>query len=244
MSSLVFINQLSGHHSDKLAPWFSGEHEQNLICNIESDMTIPSNLSSFQSIVLCGGDDTIRKVVQLLLQSHSPKDIPNIFIFPSGTVNDLCRVLDIPLNHRKALSLFHSGQHIVNVDYGIGTNLSEDEPSKQVLFFSRCSTGFLVNLQRRVFATSLPSSSFSYYKSVLPAFVSVEPVDYIIKADDAILHRRSIGIIVTNSNFMGGLKWASSDQINCGDGYLDLLIYTAESLFEKVKLLRGIFWGF
>ena len=54
------------------------------------------------TVIVVGGDGTIREVVNGLMQQ---KYIPKLGIIPAGTVNDLARALNIPLDPFKAIAV-------------------------------------------------------------------------------------------------------------------------------------------
>ncbi|KAL0212216.1 hypothetical protein RCL1_005842 [Eukaryota sp. TZLM3-RCL] len=240
-TTLVFLNPESGNYSDALVKLF--EQKDNSPCSFDiiklfdPSSSWPTSLDQYSSVIIAGGDDTIRQTTQSLLPMLS-SDLP-LYFFPAGTVNDLCRALNIPLNLNNAFDLFKRLPAIKKIDYGMA--YSEQTPDG-LLFFSRVATGFLSILQERVIRYGPPSSSFSYYKQVLPAFVSVSPENYVLKIDDKIIERRSIGIFICNAKFMGGLNW--SNEIDISDSHFDVLIYTAESMWEKMRLLKGFATGF
>lgn len=54
------------------------------------------------TVIVVGGDGTIREVVNGLIQQ---KCIPKLGIIPAGTVNDLARALNIPLDPFQAIAV-------------------------------------------------------------------------------------------------------------------------------------------
>ncbi|KAL0223582.1 hypothetical protein P9112_002972 [Eukaryota sp. TZLM1-RC] len=238
---LLLYNRTSGGFSESVFNKYFFADSRFHCCDVLEHDCPPSDLSTYSSIIIAGGDDTIRKVIQTILPklvSMSPT-IP-ISLFPSGTVCDLHRSLSIPLSPTGFFS-FQEKADLRDIDYVLARSLSEDI-EKDVLFLSKLSTGFLVELHHRVFRNKLPSSQFSYYFQILPALLATSSENYVLKVDDVILERSAIGIFVLNAPSTGGLNW--SPEINPSDGYLDLFIYQGAGLLQKLSKLRGFFGGF
>ncbi len=58
------------------------------------------------TVIVVGGDGTIREVVNGLMQQER---VPKLGVIPAGTVNDLARALNIPLDPFKAIAVLKKG---------------------------------------------------------------------------------------------------------------------------------------
>ncbi|MGX7172563.1 diacylglycerol/lipid kinase family protein [Enterococcus ratti] len=123
---LVFYNQSSGQDKGKkLANWFKEyikEKRPKLTVHLTETgpsvkhKTLVKKAEDFQAdtLIIIGGDGTIHHIVQAF---QKKLDRYQVGLLPGGTVNNLARVLEIPLEKEDAAKIILEG-HVRKIDYG------------------------------------------------------------------------------------------------------------------------------
>lgn len=123
---LVFYNKSSGNdEGEKLAKWFqSYAQEQRPELSVYLTETGPSikdetlvkkaNEHEVDTLVIIGGDGTIHHIVQAFQEEL---DQYHIGLLPGGTVNNLAKVLEIPMEKEEAAANILA-EHVRKIDYG------------------------------------------------------------------------------------------------------------------------------
>lgn len=106
---IVIINPSSGkvrfkEYLPELTNMLNQKYEDSKIVYTEKkgDASDFGRTTDADTVVVVGGDGTIREVVNGLMQN---KHLPNLGIIPAGTVNDLARALSIPLDPFEAITV-------------------------------------------------------------------------------------------------------------------------------------------
>lgn len=123
---LVFYNQSSGQdEGEKLASWFKEyalKKRPELIINLtetgpsikHETLVKKAEETHADTLIVIGGDGTIHHIVQAF---QDKLEHYQVGLLPGGTVNNLARVLGIPLEKEKAADIILEGQ-IRQIDYG------------------------------------------------------------------------------------------------------------------------------
>lgn len=173
-------------------------------------------------VIAVGGDGTIHSVARGLIGSESV-----LGILPAGTMNNLARSLNIPINLEDACALFVNGearaidvgkinQHLFLEVAGVGLDATLFPFAEDVKCRHPLSTlTSILNGLRALIAFKTPKMSL--------AFDGQKPRTY-----------RAIEVTVCNAPYYGLHLHVASD-IYMNDGWLDVIIYTT---LNKIKYIQ------
>ncbi|WLD93873.1 diacylglycerol kinase family protein [Alkalihalobacillus sp. AL-G] len=195
---------------------------------------------NLKAIVAVGGDGTVNEVINGLIGSDKP-----LGILPSGSGNDLCRALNIPLNWKGALQRVLEC-NIRTIDLGEVT-CRNDKPR----FFTTV-TG--IGFDGQVAQTT----NESFYKGILNKFqmgkavyilsvfkvlMNFKPSNIELSIDDNRKYVSNVWLVaVANSSFYGG-GMKISPQAKIDDGWLDVCIVQNLSKWGLIKLFPYVYQG-
>ncbi|HAQ9911360.1 TPA: acylglycerol kinase family protein, partial [Enterococcus faecium] len=123
---LVFYNKSSGKdEGEKLARWFQDyvkEKQPELYVELaetgpsidDAELVKKAEAIEADTLVIIGGDGTIHHIVQAFQKTLSQY---HVGLLPGGTVNNLARVLEIPLKKEEAADVILEG-NVRKIDYG------------------------------------------------------------------------------------------------------------------------------
>ncbi|WP_010170424.1 diacylglycerol/lipid kinase family protein [Bacillus coahuilensis] len=180
-------------------------------------------IDSYDLLIAVGGDGTVHESINGIMSLPSEKR-PPFGIIPSGTANDLCRGLGLPLTVNEAVDVIVNGhpkpydvvrandRHFINfLGVGLITETSQN-----------------VNKQLKETLGKL-----SYYVSAFKTVTETAAFSYQLRADDEMYEGEAVFILVANGKFVGG-QALPFDQLSLQDGWVDIFL-VKEGGFQLVK---------
>ncbi|GEN51454.1 diacylglycerol/lipid kinase family protein [Alkalibacterium pelagium] len=182
------------------------------------------------AIYALGGDGTVNECVNGI----APEDYrPPFGFIPLGTVNDLGRVLDIPMNPKKAVEKL-------------------TERTKRVIDVGKINDQYFVDI---VAIGSIPDA---VHEVPIEKKTKLGPLAYVIEGVKAInekevypfqfevdgeqLEEESFLVLVAVTNSVAGIT-TMIPEADVDDGYLHLAVVKGDTIAEKVNLVPKIFAG-
>lgn len=183
-------------------------------------------------IVACGGDGTVKEVINGLAEH----DIP-LAILHGGTGNAVAYNLGIPADIAEATALIFEDHTLKSVDLGKAT--CENDPDNVGYFILRMSVG----LQPKILesATRELKSQFgnlAYIIAGLRELSNPESLSFEILIDGEQVTGEGLMCIVANSATIGGNNsFDFAPNVDVGDGLLDVFVFDTkfESLVSMVN---------
>lgn len=171
----------------------------------------------FTDIVIVGGDGTVSRVVDSLM------DLPVQFgIIPAGSGNGLAFGAGIPKSVNKALKIIFNNHSKWTDGFRIN----------QQFACMLCGIGFDAQVAHD-FAASKKRGLITYIKKVFSNFFTAQPYPFKIKLKNKIFSIDAFFISVANSNQFGN-HFTIAPKASLSDGLLDIVIVTHQS---KIKML-------
>lgn len=171
-------------------------------------------------IVICGGDGTINKIVNALLDV----DV-KIGIIPLGSGNGLALAAKIPKQFDKALELIFKGKASYIDSFFINDTFS----------CMLCGLGFDAQVAKD-FANQQTRGLSSYIKQTLNNFLSAEPYLFEITDRGNTFETEAYFISIANSNQFGN-NFTIAPKASLNDGLIDIVIVKKMS---KLRLLWSV----
>ncbi len=179
-------------------------------------------------IVAVGGDGTALEVAAGLSGTEVAMGI-----LPSGTGNDLCRALKIPMDMDGALDILLNGQEIA-----IDGALANDS-----LFFNASTFGFDVDVVRNTQRyKKYVRGMLAYLLGLLRALFTLRLVKATVTSKELTVERDVLLIAVANgTHYGGGMNVAPLSHV--ADGYLDVCIVHDVNRLTVLKVLSKFIKG-
>jgi len=169
--------------------------------------SIKNNLKDFDTVVAVGGDGTVNKVAQALINSKA-----TMAIIPCGSGNGLARYLGIPLEIKKAIKGLYSGR-IITIDTCI---------VNKMIFISNCGVGFDAHVGS-FFAKSKKRGFWSYVRIILEKYWSYKPEEYELLINNTSIYHKALFITFANSNQFGNSAFIAPEA-DIQDGIINVSI--------------------
>ncbi|HKJ30392.1 MAG TPA: diacylglycerol kinase family protein [Balneolales bacterium] len=166
---------------------------------------------SFDVIVACGGDGTIREIVQGV-----GRDKVILGVVPTGSGNDFVKSLGIPKDIRKALLLLKEGK-LKNVDIGY---IQEDP------FINTLGIGFDGLTNYYASKCKWLRGELLYVWAALKAMFRYRSPFFQLQIDDQRIEKKLLMVTIANGKVEGGTFWIAPDA-NISDGLLDVVVVDA-----------------
>lgn len=184
--------------------------------------------STFDCIVLGGGDGTLRGAAAALVESGLP-----LGILPLGTANDLAHSLGIPDDPVAAVDVIADAvTHRVDLGRVNGH-----------YFFNAAHIGLGAKVTSRVSQDRKRRwGVLGYARSILEAWRDVRPFMAEIACDGEIHYLRSIQVTVGNGRFFGG-GMTVHDEAAIDDQLLDVYSIHPQSIWHVAALLPALRTG-
>ncbi|GMC04478.1 MULTISPECIES: diacylglycerol/lipid kinase family protein [Enterococcus] len=242
---LVFYNKSSGKdEGEKLAKWFQ-QYAKNKQPDLEiqltqtgpeiRDETLIEKAESFDAdtLIIIGGDGTIHHIVKAF-----QKTIENyhIGLLPGGTVNNLARVLEIPLEKKAAADVILTAQTKA-IDYGTVNDS---------VIISTLTVGLLADTAMRVSQEEKQKfGPWAFAKRFIKLVVQKRRYRLTIQTDDKKWEQKVQLLTVTMTNSVGGYT-NFDDLASPDDGKFHVTIIPKLNFFSYVfylpRILRGKFY--
>jgi diacylglycerol kinase (ATP) len=188
-----------------------------------------------EALVVVGGDG----MVHLGVNALAGLDIP-LGIVPSGTGNDVARLLALPLNDavaacRRLLDALETGGR--RIDVGRVT-----AGSRTTYFAGVLSAGFDAAVNERANSWSWPRGKSRYNLAMLRELGSFRRIVYTVTADDVTWNQPALLISVANGQFIGGGMKITPEAVP-DDGWLDMFVVKPLSRLRFLAVFPKVFAG-
>jgi diacylglycerol kinase (ATP) len=188
-----------------------------------------------EALVVVGGDG----MVHLGVNALAGLDIP-LGIVPSGTGNDVARLLALPLNDavaacRRLLDALETGGR--RIDVGRVT-----AGSRTTHFAGVLSAGFDAAVNERANSWSWPRGKSRYNLAMLRELGSFRRIVYTVTADDVTWNQPALLISVANGQFIGGGMKITPEAVP-DDGWLDMFVVKPLSRLRFLAVFPKVFAG-
>ncbi len=189
------------------------------------------NAEKYNCIVVAGGDGSIHNVVNGV---KSSKGRPILGFLPYGTVNDVCRTLNIPKDLDKAIDVILSGE---TIKYDI----MQEGNNYMVYTFAG---GMFVNTS---FKTSTGMKKFlgkmAYFITGAKQLFSMKTLPLTVEIDGERHHGRYIMVMVLNSSSAAGFR--INKERDFDDGLIDVVLIEKKRsyLIALLTLVKMFLFG-
>ncbi|WP_429388997.1 diacylglycerol/lipid kinase family protein [Paenarthrobacter sp. TE4293] len=187
------------------------------------------------ALVVVGGDGMVHLGVNALAGLEIP-----LGIVPSGTGNDVARLLDLPRHDtaaacRRILAAMVSGGRTIDA----GKVTAEGRTTR---FAGVLSAGFDAAVNERANSWRWPRGKSRYNLAMLKELGSFRPINYTVTADDVTWSQPALLMSVANGQFIGGGMRITPDA-SPDDGLLDLLVVKPLSRLRFLAVFPRVFAG-
>jgi diacylglycerol kinase (ATP) len=187
------------------------------------------------ALVVAGGDG----MVHLGVNALAGLDVP-LGIIPTGTGNDLARLLGLPLNRpaeacQQILDALHAGGRRIDV--------GRVRAGGRITYFAGVlSAGFDAAVNERANSWRWPRGKSRYNLAMLRELGSFRRTEYALVADDVRWNQRELLISVANGQSIGGGMRITPDALP-DDGWLDLFVVKPLSRLRFLSIFPKVFAG-
>ena len=168
----------------------------------------------FDTVVVAGGDGTLNEAINALMKIDKDSR-PKLGYIPSGTTNDFAQSNNIPKNDVKKAAKTVVDGDVFNVDVG---KFNNKYFSYIAAFGAFANVSYDTNQQAK--------NIFGYTAYILEGIKSlpnIKPHNVKIEYDGNIIEGSFIFGAVSNSYFVGGVKYSGVD-ISLNDGYFECIL--------------------
>lgn len=189
------------------------------------------NAGLYDLIILAGGDGSIHLGVNGIKESgHNP----TVAFLPYGTVNDVCRTLNVPRNMRKAMDIILRGQTIMY-------DTMQDHEKYYIYTLAGgmfVSTSFKTNRKLKNMFGKL-----AYYINGFKEVIQMRSLPLTVNADGEEFHGRFILCMLLNSSSAAGYRINKDKDID--DQLVDLILVEKKKHYiaSLFVLLRMFLFG-
>lgn len=231
--TLLIANTLSGSGQDSLSgplKHLRGEIQQLRIDRADDlPAMIRKEAPAVEQIVICGGDGTINRALDALIDAGRP-----VGLIPTGTANDLARSLGIPVDPTQAIAIINSGQQR-SVDIARVNGVS---------FINALGIGLGPRTTREMDGDEKARFGVgAYLLGLIRALRSLPQFSARIESDSLEREGRYVQITIANGIHYGG-GMTVSERAHLDDGLLDVLLVKAKSrwrlFFNAIRFKTGV----
>lgn len=191
------------------------------------------------ALVVVGGDGMVHLGVNALAGLNVP-----LGIVPSGTGNDVARLLALPLHDTAAACR----RVLAALDLGLGLGGRRIDAARvtadgrSTYFAGVLSAGFDAAVNERANSWRWPKGKSRYNLAMLRELGSFSPIEYVVTADGVQWKQRALLISVANGQSIGGGMRITPDAAP-DDGWLDLFMVKPLSRLQFLAVFPKVFAG-
>ncbi len=187
--------------------------------------------NNYDFVVSLGGDGTVNETVNGLAPYNHP---PTLGIIPMGTVNDLARSLNIPMNPINAIQLLISGTE-TKIDIGM--------INKQMYFTNIVGIGNAAKAIHQVdSAEKSKIGPLSYLKAIGKEIIEDDTFSVKFEMEKNTWEGDVSVVLVSLIDSLGGFKKIVNEVEN-GDGYFHIFAFKQLNLTELAKMTPTLVMG-
>lgn len=232
--ALVIVNPSSGkekavEYTDHIVEILEKRYEEVEVKETEGEgdakrFADSATKEGVELIVVVGGDGTVNEAVNGIAP-HDKR--PKFAIIPMGTVNDLARVLQIPLDPEEAVELL-SEEHIQTIDIG---------KAKDTYFTNALAIGRIPESIHEVTAEEKSKlGTLAYLWAGAKKLVENEKIKVKVSTDDEEYDEELSAVVMSLTGQLGGFK-DIFPKAKLADGKISVLLVHELDLIETAKLL-------
>ncbi|MCP4677155.1 MAG: diacylglycerol kinase family lipid kinase [Deltaproteobacteria bacterium] len=191
-------------------------------------------IEDYDGIACMGGDGTNCQVLNGLLKSRDPEEIPPLGIIPTGRGNSFVKDLDIETVQDGIEALARRTPRKVDV-------CSFTQGEDHHYFINLMGFGFVTDVAETA-GRFRHLGSFSYVVGVLLRTIRFGLHEMELQVDGETISARNCFVEFCNSRFTGGNMLMAPDAV-IDDGYFDIVIVGAVSRFSLIATFPKLFKG-
>ena len=189
-----------------------------------------ANNENLYGIIVAGGDGTINRVVNIMMNYEIK--VP-LGIIPAGTSNDFAKHINMPNNFSDCIEKILKN-NIKPVDVG---------KANDKYFINVCSAGLFTNSSQKADKNLKEAvGKLSYFITGAKELFKFRPFSVKIETDDEIFIENINLFLIFNGSSVGGMTYFTSDS-SIQDGLLDLVIIKNCNLHELGGLVAKVMAG-
>lgn len=181
-------------------------------------------------IVVAGGDGTINRVVNIIMQNNIKTPLG---IIPAGTSNDFARHIKMPANFSECIDKILTG-NVQQVDVGLANNK---------YFINVCSAGLFTNASQKA-DKNLKNviGKLSYFITAAEQLIKFRPFNVKIETEKDIIIEKINLFLVFNGSSVGGIDMFTNDS-SIQDGLLDVFVLKNWKFYQVPSIVYNILKG-
>lgn len=189
------------------------------------------NAEKYSCVVVAGGDGSIHNVINGVKQS---KGRPTLGFLPYGTVNDVCRTLNIPRDLDKAIDVILRGE---TIKYDIM------QEGNNYMIYTFAGGMFVSTSFKTSTAMKRVLGKIAYFITGAKQLFSMRTLPLTVTIDGERHHGRYIMMMVLNSKSAAGFKINKERDID--DGLIDVILVEKKRsyLVALLTLLKMFVFG-
>lgn len=238
--ALVIVNPSSGKeeaktYSDEVVKILKQQYESVDVMSTEKagDATAFASQGveeGYEAIIAMGGDGTVHEAVNGIAKHH---ERPLFGLVPMGTVNDLARVLEIPLDPEEAIRVFEDSV-VMKVDLGKVNDL---------YFSNAVGVGSIPEAIHDVSSEEKSRlGALAYYIAGAKRLANPRKLDVTLEFDGYEWTGEISTIAISLSGTLAGIR-DIVPEANIQDGKMHILVVKDFGLLDTLKMAPGILRG-
>ncbi len=187
--------------------------------------------TEYDVFLVSGGDGTVNEVVNGMMKSDKR---PSLAILPTGTANDIARILGIPRILTCALRLYIKEAPVL-----IDINKMNDH-----YFVYTAASGVLSRVSYDVSRRKIKKYGYlAYVFEAMRDFVQDYNYPVKIEYNEKTLETDCMMILGLNSNRVGGMKLVNFSKSKLNDGLFELRVFTSKRRFRRFRMASSFIRG-
>lgn len=194
-----------------------------------ADKILRNYKTGYDLLIICGGDGTLKQAVTELTNQ---KRKVSVAFFPIGAINDFAKTLELP---KKGITI---AQNILN-SKAIQTDTGKF--NKTTFNYVAAFGAFSEIAYETNQESKKKFGKFAYYINIFKSIKNIKPKKLKIYFDNEIIEDKYIYGSISNSNYIGGIKFFKKDDIILNDGKMEvLLIKKPKNIFGYLGIFKSI----